>query len=201
MINKGQHAGTAMSEKSDQELVRRVQAGDNDAFNILVQRYQPRILNLTSRYVSDRTAAYDITQETFIKAWRGLARFRGDSQFYTWLFRIAINTAKNYLTSASRRFEQPLAGSDDPSELSIEDLQVDYDTPEQEAQADELRSALNHAFTQLSEDLRVAIVLREIEGMSYEEIAHTMNCPVGTVRSRIFRAREALDQILSPLIG
>lgn len=189
-----------MSEKSDRELVRLARGGDSRAFDALVRKYQHRILNLIGRYVSDRAAAHDVAQEAFLKAWRGLARFRGDSQFYTWLYRIAVNTAKNHLAAEFRRREQPLPAAAVGEELTVEDLQVDPDTPEQEYQARQLGAAVNHALAELSEELRTAIALREIENMSYEEIAYVMECPVGTVRSRIFRARQALDEALRPLL-
>ena len=189
-----------MSEQSDRELVRLAQGGDSRACDALVQKYQHRILNLIGRYVADRMACHDVAQEAFLKAWRGLARFRGDSRFYTWLYRIAVNTAKNHLAAEFRRREQPLPAAAVDEELTVEDLQVDPDTPEQEHQARELGAAVNHALAELSEELRTAIALREIENLSYEEIAYVMECPVGTVRSRIFRARQALDEALRPLL-
>jgi RNA polymerase sigma-70 factor (ECF subfamily) len=175
-------------DDSDQQLVERVQAGDKAAFDLLVRKYQHRVLKLVSRFVSDAAEAEDVAQEAFLKAYRALASFRGDSAFYTWLYRIAINTAKNALVSNRRR----------PVDFDL-DLQ-DPDTPEGVLLTEEIRSVVEKAMEQLPEDLRTAIVLRELEGLSYEEIAEAMDCPVGTVRSRIFRAREAIDKKLKPLL-
>lgn len=140
-----------------------------------------------------------MAQEAFIKAWRNIKSFRGDSQFYTWLFRIAVNTAMNYLAAARRRPEQTLPPGED-GEASMDDMQVDLDTPENEVEAEEVAAIVNEVISELSEDLRVAITLRELEGMSYEQIAYIMKCPIGTVRSRIFRAREAIDERLRPVL-
>ncbi len=192
-------AGGIVSDRSDRMLVRRAKAGEIGAFDILVEKYQNRILHLITRYVSDRSAVHDVAQETFIKAWQGIRRFRGESQFYTWLFRIAVNTAKNYLTASRRRSEQPLPQESDDEQAAV-DLPSEAGTPEQEAHAGEIEAAVNQAISELSEELRVAITLRELEGMSYDEIAYIMKCPVGTVRSRIFRAREAIDEKLEPLL-
>ena len=189
-----------MSDKSDRELVRLAQQGDLMAYDALVRKYQNRVLNLIGNYVSDRAAAYDVAQEAFLKAWRGLPKFRGDSKFYTWLFRIAVNCAKNHLVAQKRRGERQAPVPADGEGPSIEEMQADLTTPEQEEEARQLERALNDALSGLSEELRVAISLCEIEGMSYEEIAHVVQCPVGTVRSRIFRARQSLEQSLRPYL-
>ncbi|MCG5493935.1 RNA polymerase sigma factor RpoE [Ectothiorhodospira variabilis] len=185
---------------TDEELVRRVQAGDKKAFDMLVLKYQHKIVNLVSRYVHDPSTALDVAQEAFIKAYRGLANFRGDSAFYTWLYRIAINTAKNYLVSQSRRTPDYEVDAQDAEQMGGESALKEYATPEGEMMSDEIRMAVQEAIGGLPEDLRIAITLRELEGMSYEEIAQTMGCPIGTVRSRIFRAREAIDRTLRPLL-
>ncbi|AHK78664.1 RNA polymerase sigma factor RpoE [Ectothiorhodospira haloalkaliphila] len=185
---------------TDEELVRRVQAGDKKAFDMLVLKYQHKIVNLVSRYVHDPSTALDVAQEAFIKAYRGLANFRGDSAFYTWLYRIAINTAKNYLVSQSRRTPDYEVDAQDAEQMGGESALKEYATPEGEMMSDEIRVAVQEAIGGLPEDLRIAITLRELEGMSYEEIAQTMGCPIGTVRSRIFRAREAIDRTLRPLL-
>ena len=170
------------------------------AYDVLVRKYQNRVLNLVRNYVSDSAAAYDVAQEAFLKAWRGLPKFRGDSQFYTWLFRIAVNAAKNHLAAQKRRGERQVSPQIEEEGFTIEDMQVDLTTPEQEEEARQLARALNDALAGLSEELRIAISLCEIEGMSYEEIAHVVQCPVGTVRSRIFRARQSLEQSLRPYL-
>ena len=191
-----------MGERNvDRELVARVQQGDKRAFDILVQRYQHKIIKLVSRYVHDSTEALDIAQEAFIKAYRALPGFRGDSAFYTWLYRIAINTAKNYLVAQGRR---PPGSDIDAQEAEQYDGQSslkEYETPERLLLRDEIEATVYAAINELPEDLRTAITLREFEGMSYEEIAQTMGCPIGTVRSRIFRAREAIDKKLRPLLS
>ncbi len=189
-----------VSKESDQQLVKRVQEGDKRAFDLLVIKYQHKILGLVSRYVRDASEVQDVTQEAFIKAYRALPRFRGDSAFYTWIYRIAINTAKNHLMAKSRR----PPGSD----VDIEDAEYyegasalkDIETPENQLFGEELKNVVNKAISQLPEDLRTAVTLREFDGLSYEEIADIMDCPVGTVRSRIFRAREAIDKQLQPLL-
>ena len=188
-----------MSNNSDQDLVRRSKAGEVGAFDALVEKYQYRILCLLGHYLSDRAAIQDVAQESFIKAWRHIGNFRGDSQFYTWLFRIAVNTAKNHLASRRRRLEKVMP-SGDMNDLTVEDVLVDLDTPEGNLQAEEIMAVVNEVISELSDDLRVAIILREREAMSYEQIAYIMECPVGTVRSRIFRAREAIDERLRPLL-
>ena len=186
-------------EQSDLALVERVQRGDKSAFDVLVLRYQQKVLKLVARYVRDAMEAEDVTQEAFIKAYRALPAFRGDSAFYTWLYRIAINTAKNALVSSKRR---PLDYDLDLQDSSQQELHArlkDSATPEHLLLTEEIRTTVNGAMAELPEDLRTAIVLREIDGLSYEEIAAAMDCPVGTVRSRIFRAREAIDRKLRPI--
>lgn len=177
---------------NDQLLVERVQKGDKRAFDLLVLKYQHRVAAIISRYVRDSFEVNDLVQESFIKAYRALANFRGESAFYTWLFRIAVNTAKNFLVARARR--PPAQGVDaaDAEFLAAEYME-DLDTPEGLHFKDELEGLLAKAVQALPEDLRTAVILREIDGKSYEEIAEIMQCPVGTVRSRIFRAREALD--------
>jgi len=166
----------------------------------LVVKYQHKILKLIMRYVRDPSEAMDVAQEAFLKAYRAAPSFRGDSAFYTWLYRIAINTAKNYLVAAGRRPAQFDVDLQDPEQYEAFSKLRELDTPEGLALSDEIREAVNSAIADLPEDLRTAILLREIEGMSYEEIAQTMECPVGTVRSRIFRAREAIDKRIGPLL-
>jgi len=185
---------------TDQELVERVQRGDKKAFDVLVLKYQHKIVKLISRYIRDEAETLDVAQEAFIKAYRALPRFRGDSAFYTWLYRIAINTAKNFLVSQGRR---PPASDLDAAEAEqfVDTLRLrDINTPERLLLKDEIEEVVYRAIEQLPEDLRTAISLRELEGLSYEEIALAMDCPVGTVRSRIFRAREAIDKKLAPLL-
>jgi len=190
-----------MSEQNvDQQLVERVQRGDKNAFNLLVTKYQHKVANLVSRYVKNHSDVPDIVQEAFIKAYRALPNFRGDSAFYTWLYRIAVNCAKNQLVSSGRK----PPGSD----IEIEDAEV-YDSgdalrenasPEKLLLTEEIKKVIFSTIEQLPEDLRTAINLRELEGLSYEEIATIMECPVGTVRSRIFRARDAVDKKIRPLL-
>ena len=185
---------------ADLVLVKRVQQGDRAAFDLLVVKYQHKILKLIMRYVRDSSEALDVAQEAFLKAYRAIRSFRGDSAFYTWLYRIAINTAKNYVVAASRKplyYDLDLQNSE---QTEVFAKLKDIDTPEHLTLSEELRQTVNKAICDLPEDLRTAILLREIEGMSYEEIAQTMECPVGTVRSRIFRAREAIDKKISPLL-
>jgi RNA polymerase sigma-70 factor (ECF subfamily) len=191
---------TDIPDDTDQELVRRVQAGDQSAFNLLVLKYQHRVLKLVGRFVNDPTEAEDVAQEAFLKAYRALASFRGDSAFYTWLYRIAINTAKNALVSQRRRPVDFDLDLQDPDQYERQARLKEADTPEGVLLTDEIRTVVEEAMEQLPEDLRTAIVLRELEGLSYEEIAEAMDCPVGTVRSRIFRAREAIDKKLKPLL-
>lgn len=181
------------SEQSDLALVQLAQRGDPGAFDALVRRYQHKVVKLVLRYVRDPAEAEDIAQEAFIKAYRALPRFRGDSAFYTWLYRIAINTAKNVLAARGRSPVSYDIDKDSDEASPMESYMKDTATPEALAMTDEIRSTVNQAIDQLPEDLRTAIVLRELEGLSYDEIAQAMSCPVGTVRSRIFRAREAID--------
>lgn len=188
------------AEETDQQLVERVQSGDKAAFNLLVQKYQHRVLKLVSRFVNDAAEAQDVAQEAFLKAYRALASFRGDSAFYTWLYRIAINTAKNALVASRRRPVDFDLDLQDPEQYDRHAKLKESDTPEGVLLTEEIRSVVERAMEQLPDDLRTAIVLRELEGLSYEEIAEAMDCPVGTVRSRIFRAREAIDKKLKPLL-
>lgn len=190
-----------MSERDiDQKLVVRVQKGDSTAFDLLVRKYQHKVAKLVGRYVRDHAEAEDVTQEAFIKAYRALRGFRGDSAFYTWLYRIAVNTAKNYLESRGRR---PMS-----LDLELEGLETldgsdglrEQATPERQLLTGEIATTIQQVLDLLPADLRMAITLREVEGLSYEEIAEIMDCPIGTVRSRIFRAREAVDKELKPLL-
>ncbi|MDH3420362.1 MAG: RNA polymerase sigma factor RpoE [Gammaproteobacteria bacterium] len=185
---------------ADLVLVKRVQQGDRAAFDLLVVKYQHKILKLIMRYVRDSSEALDVAQEAFLKAYRAIRSFRGDSAFYTWLYRIAINTAKNHVVAAGRKplyYDLDMQNSE---QTEVFAKLKDIDTPEHLTLSEELRQTINKAISDLPEDLRTAVLLREIEGMSYEEIAQTMECPVGTVRSRIFRAREAIDKKIRPLI-
>ncbi|MBO8086455.1 MAG: RNA polymerase sigma factor RpoE [Marichromatium sp.] len=190
-----------MSERqADQELVERVQAGDKRAFDLLVLKYQQKISNLISRYLRDPAEVMDVAQESFLKAYRALPGFRGESAFYTWLYRIAVNTVKNHLVAQGRR----PPGGDVEAEVA-EQMEGggrlrDGATPERELLGDEIARTVQAALDDLPDDLRTAIMLREFEGMSYEEIANAMECPIGTVRSRIFRARDAIDKRLRPLL-
>ncbi|GAA5218395.1 RNA polymerase sigma factor RpoE [Corallincola platygyrae] len=190
-----------MSEQQiDQKLVERVQQGDKRAFNVLVQKYQHKVINLISRYVKNQGDVADVAQEAFIKAYRALPGFRGESAFYTWLYRIAVNSAKNYLVSQGRR---PPANDIEPEEAEYYEgasALRDVSTPEGLVLTDEIRQVVFDTIETLPDDLKTAITLRELEGLSYEEIAEVMECPVGTVRSRIFRAREAIDKRVKPLI-
>jgi len=187
-------------QTADQLLVARVQRGDKAAFDVLVRKYQHKIVKLIGRYVRDHAEALDIAQETFIKAYRALPRFRGDSAFYTWLYRIAINTAKNHLVAETRRPIDQQVDLQDPEQYDMQARLRDVDTPEGLLLTEEIRHTVEAAIEKLPEELRTAIVLREMEGLSYEEIAQAMDCPVGTVRSRIFRAREAIGNSLQPLL-
>ncbi|MCK9531995.1 MAG: RNA polymerase sigma factor RpoE [Gammaproteobacteria bacterium] len=184
----------------DQQLVERVQRGDKAAFDVLVLKYQHKIVKLISRYVRDQSEALDVAQESFIKAYRALGNFRGESAFYTWLYRIAINTAKNYLVSQGRRPPDTDVDVDDAMQFEAEPGLRESDSPELLAQRDEIERVIFETIEGLPDDLRTAITLRELEGLSYEDIALAMACPIGTVRSRIFRAREAIDKRLKPLL-
>jgi RNA polymerase sigma-70 factor, ECF subfamily len=184
----------------DGELVERARNGDRRAFDLLVLRYQQKVVNLVSRYVRDPSEALDVTQEVFIKAYRALKSFRGDSAFYTWLYRIAINTAKNFLVAQGRRPPGDDVEAETAEQLEVGGRLKELATPENELLSEEIAATVKAALDELPEDLRTAITLRELEGMSYEEIAEAMSCPIGTVRSRIFRAREAIDRRLKPLL-
>jgi len=189
-----------MSQEEDQQLVERVQRGDKRAFDLLVLKYQHKILSLVTRFVRDHHEAQDVSQEAFIKAYRALPNFRGESAFYTWLYRIAINAAKNQLASRARRPREVDASIEEVEFYEGEHALKDIDSPERLLLRDEIESTVNRSIQQLPEDLRMALSLREFEGLSYEDIAEVMQCPVGTVRSRIFRAREAVDKALQPLL-
>lgn len=189
------------TSQTDLELVKRVQAGEKNAFDVLVLKYQQKVINLVMRYVRDQHIAMDISQEAFIKAYKGLKNFRGDSAFYTWLYRIAINTAKNHLVTMSRRLPANDIDAQEAEQFdSAEGLRETGD-PESMMQRDEVHQVIISAIQALPDDLRTAITLREIEGFSYEEISEAMECPIGTVRSRIFRARESIEEKISPLMG
>lgn len=184
----------------DQALVERVQQGDKKAFDVLVLKYQHRIIKLVARFVRNSDEVQDVTQEAFIKAYRALKNFRGDSAFYTWMYRIAINTAKNYLVSASRRATESAVDAQDAEQYDSGDWLREYATPEKELLAAEIKKVIYKTISDLPADLKEAVTLREMEGLSYDEIAEVMDCPIGTVRSRIFRAREAIDKQLKPLL-
>jgi RNA polymerase sigma-70 factor (ECF subfamily) len=191
-----------MSENEiDQALVQRVQAGEKRAFDLLVGKYQHKVTSLISRYVHDWSECQDVAQETFIRAYRALGNFRGDSQFYTWLYKIAVNTAKNHLVSMGRRPPTDDVDAMDAVQYDGGTRLRDTDTPEHEMMRQEIERTVAATVEALPEELRMAITLREVDGLSYEEIAETMDCPIGTVRSRIFRARDAIDQKLRPLLG
>jgi len=193
------------AEETDKALVARARKGDRRAFDLLVLKYQHRVQRLIARYIRDPEQVFDLAQETFIKAYRALGRFRGDSAFYTWIYRIAVNTAKNQLAFDARggyTVSLNSGGSDESDEPMIEPEALrDGGTPDALAATDELRKGIDQAISALPEDLRTALTLREMEGLSYEEIATVMDCPIGTVRSRIFRAREAIEQSIGPLKG
>jgi RNA polymerase sigma-70 factor (ECF subfamily) len=192
-----------MSDREiDQQLVARAQSGDKLAFGLLVEKYQRKLARLLSRFIRDPAEVEDVTQEAFIKAYRALPAFRGDSAFYTWLYRIGINTAKNYLMAMGRRAPTSTEVEAEEAEGFDEGEQLrDINTPESLLLSSEIAATVNSTIEQLPEELRTAIQMREIEGMSYEDIAKAMNCPIGTVRSRIFRAREAIAEQLRPLLG
>ena len=187
-------------EVTDAQLVRRVQKGEKGAFDVLVLKYQHKIVNLVLRYVRDQDQAMDIAQEAFLKAYRALPRFRGDSAFYTWLYRIAVNTAKNHLAAQRRRPMDVELDLQDSEQYDLHAKLKETDTPEGLTLSQELNETVQRAISALPEDLRTAIILREIDGMSYEEIAQAMECPVGTVRSRIFRARDAIGKKIDNLM-
>jgi RNA polymerase sigma-70 factor (ECF subfamily) len=188
------------SNETDKLLVKRVQRGDKAAFDVLVLKYQQRVVNLVSRFVRNHADALDISQEAFLKAYRALPNFRGDSAFYTWLYRIAVNTAKNFLATQARRSGELSQEISEIEQIEANDALRDKATPERLLLRDEIQATVISAIESLPEDLRTAIMLREVDGMSYEEIAGVMECPIGTVRSRIFRAREAVDKQLKPLL-
>ena len=184
----------------DQQLVERVQKGDKRAFDLLVIKYQHKIFAVISRFIRDHAEVQDLAQDAFIKAYRALPNFRGESAFYTWMYRIAINTAKNYLVARNRRPPSSDVDVDDAEFFAGNDAMHEMNTPERNLLRDELQTVIDQAFRDLPDDLRMAVTLREIDGLSYEEIAEAMDCPIGTVRSRIFRAREAIDKKIQPLI-
>ncbi|MGL4615972.1 MAG: RNA polymerase sigma factor RpoE [Shewanella sp.] len=185
---------------SDQQLVERVQQGDKTAFNLLVLKYQSKVISLISRYVRNQADVADVAQEAFIKAYRALPSFRGESAFYTWLYRIAVNTAKNYLVSQGRRAPANDVDAEDAEYYEGSDALKEFASPERLMLSDEIKKVIFNTLETLPEELRMAISLRELDGMSYEDIAIVMECPVGTVRSRIFRAREVIDKQLQPLL-
>ena len=191
---------TASPHQLDLELVRRVQRGDSAAFDLLVRKYQHRIIALIGRYIHDWSECQDVAQDTFMRAYRAMGNFRGDAQFYTWLHRIAVNTAKNHLVAHKRRPPTDDVDASDAEQYDSGSRLRDTDTPERELMRQELERTVMKAVDALPEELRTAITLREVEGLSYDEIAQKMDCPIGTVRSRIFRAREAIDAELRPLV-
>ena len=185
----------------DRALVERVQRGDKQAFDLLVRKYQHRVIGLVSRYVRSHAECEDIAQESFIRAWRAIDGFRGDSAFYTWLYKIAVNTAKNHLVAMSRRPPAEDVDVDDAAFTASAERMQDNATPEHEMMRQEIEQSVFSTVQALPEELRTAITLREVDGLSYDEIAQAMDCPIGTVRSRIFRAREAIDEKLRPLLS
>jgi RNA polymerase sigma-70 factor (ECF subfamily) len=187
-------------QELDQQLVERVQKGEKAAFDLLVRKYQHKITGVISRYINDWSECQDVAQEAFIRAYRAIGAFRGDSQFYTWVYKIAINTAKNYLVSQGRRPPTDDVAIEDAVQLDGGIRLRESATPERELLRQEIEQTVFATVEQLPEELKIAITLREVDGLSYEEIAETMNCPIGTVRSRIFRAREAIDTRLRPLL-
>ena len=191
-----------MSDREiDQLLVERAQRGDKHAFELLVTKYQRKLIRLLSRFIRDSTEVEDVAQEAFIKAYRALPNFRGDSAFYTWLYRIGINTAKNYLVAMGRRAPTSTSmDAEEAEELGESELLQDVNTPENQMMSRQVAETVNQTLEKLPQELRTAITLREMEGLSYEEIASIMNCPIGTVRSRIFRAREAIAAQLKPML-
>ncbi len=190
-----------LAQDADQQLVERVQKGDKRAFDLLVIKYQHKILAIISRFIRDHAEVHDVAQDAFIKAYRALPNFRGDSAFYTWMYRIAINTAKNHLVARNRRPPASDVEVDEAEFYSGNDALKEMNTPEHNLLTEELQTVIDQAIRDLPEDLRTAVTLREMEGLSYEDIAAIMDCPVGTVRSRIFRAREAIDKRIHPLLS
>lgn len=188
------------SAQADQELVERVKNGDKRAFDLLVLKYQNKVANLISRYIRDHAEVFDVCQETFIKAYRALPQFRGESAFYTWLYRIAANTAKNHLAASGRRPPNDDLEAETAEQLDLGSKFKELATPERLLLEEEIANTIQDAIAELPEDLATAIKLRELDGLSYDEIAEVMECPIGTVRSRIFRAREAIDRKLQPLL-
>ncbi len=188
-------------EESDKQLVEKVQQGNKRAFDLLVIKYQHKVLSIIGRYVSDHAEAHDVAQEAFIKAYRAIGNFRGDSAFYTWIYRIAINTAKNYLVSRGRRPPSSDVDVGDAEAFAGADALRDISSPEEQLSRDQLESAVFEAIQGLPDELRTAVTLRELDGLAYEEIAEVMDCPVGTVRSRIFRAREAIEKHISGFVN
>jgi len=184
----------------DKEIIERVKGGDKKAYDLLVLKYQQRVINLISRFVKNHSDALDVSQETFIKAYRALPNFRGESAFYTWLYRIAVNTAKNHLTVQSRKITKSDYDVTDIEQIEGNMSLIEQTTPENLLHKDELQETVLKTIENLPEDLKSAIMLREIDGLSYEDIANVMDCPVGTVRSRIFRAREMIDSKIKPLL-
>ena len=191
-----------MSDREiDQQLVERAQRGDKHAFELLVTKYQRKLIRLLSRFIRDASEVEDVAQEAFIKAYRALPNFRGDSAFYTWLYRIGINTAKNYLVAMGRRAPTSTGmDAEEAEDLGETELLQDVNTPENQMMSRQVAETVNQTLEKLPEELRMAITLREMEGLSYEEIASIMSCPIGTVRSRIFRAREAVAEQLKPML-
>ncbi len=191
-----------MSEKTlDAELVEQAKAGRMAAFELLVNRYQQKVANVIAKFIKDRHEIQDVAQEVFIKVFRALPNFRGDSSFYTWIYRIAVNTSKNHLVAKSRRIQNTQVEFEDAESFAINEDYRNLDTPDAVYSRGELEQTMSKAIAQLPEDLKQAIVLREVDGLSYEEIAAQMDCPIGTVRSRIFRARDAIDQAMQPLLS
>ncbi len=199
-IRKQQGQARMSDRELDHELVLRVQKGEKAAFDVLVRKYQHKLGNVISRYIRNPADVPDVAQEAFIKAYRALPNFRGDSAFYTWIYRIAINTAKNHLVAASRRPPRDDIDAQDAEQYDSASGLREYATPERLALTGELATTIQTALDELPDELRTAIVLRELDGLSYEEIASAMECPIGTVRSRIFRARDAIEKRIRPLV-
>lgn len=191
----------ADAQETEQELVNRILNGDKRAFDLLVIKYQSKILGLVGSYVHDFQEVQDLTQEAFIKAYRALGQFRGDSAFYTWLYRIAINTAKNFLVTKGRRPPDSDIDAYSADSLDRSHSLTDLETPEHNVQKEEIEAVIYDVINKLPDELRIAVTLREFDGLSYEDIATIMDCPVGTVRSRIFRSREAIEKVIKPLLS